>query len=276
MWTPYGRCFLLNSLQNNIRNSEHWLPTIIDRNDDTELKLVVNQSVRVDILNEEDLPNPTLPSVNFLSVLGKIKTIKFYTESMVNDPEIKGFPPEARDCYFPDEVSTRSLFKAHSFSACISDCTRIYQMERCNCSLYHFNPFNDKRFPDCDYDGYLCVEKLGLISSDIQMMKKHKDTMPSCECLPSCTEADLKNIYSYDELDVPGSATLTISISMSMWPAFQFRRQSLRNKLDIVVSLGGILGLFLGASILSVIEFIYYFTIRATNNLRINSRNGDR
>ncbi|XP_034488773.1 uncharacterized protein LOC117792666 [Drosophila innubila] len=199
MWTPYGRCFLLNSLQNNNRKSEHWLPASIDRSDNSELKLVVNQSVRVDILNEEDLPNPSLPSVNFLSGLGTIKTIKFYTEALVNDPDIKDFSPEARDCYFPNEVPPRSVFKAYSYSACITDCTRIHQMDRCNCSLYHYNPFNDQRFPDCDYEGYLCVERLGLISSDLQMMKRNKHTMSSCECLPSCTEADLKNIYSYEE-----------------------------------------------------------------------------
>lgn len=199
MWTPYGRCFLLNSLQNNYRKSKHWLPTIIDRSDNSELKLVVKQSVRVDILNEEDLPNPSLPSVNFMSSLGKRKTIKFFTESLINDPEIKDFSPEVRDCYFPDEVPSRSLFKAYSYSACISDCTRIHQMNRCNCSLYHFNPFNDERFPDCDFDGYLCVEQLGLISSDMRIIKTYNDKMFFCDCLPSCTEADLKNIYSYEE-----------------------------------------------------------------------------
>ncbi|XP_062125933.1 sodium channel protein Nach-like [Drosophila sulfurigaster albostrigata] len=196
-------------------------------------------------------------------MLGMKKTIKFYKETLVNDPEVRDMPPESRDCLFADEVPSWSVFKAYSYSACISDCTRIIQMEYCNCSLYNFNPFDNKQFPDCDYKGYLCVEQLGLISSDFQELKKYKG---KCNCLPSCTEADLMDIYSSEELNTPGK--LTISISMSIAPEYQFRRQVLRTKLDVIVSLGGILGLFLGASILSIIEFIYYFTFRAVNNFR--------
>lgn len=55
---------------------------------------------------------------------------------------------------------------------------------------------------------------------------------------------------------------------MSMWPTNQYRRQALRTSLDVIVSIGGILGLFLGASLLSAIELIYYFIIRAINTRR--------
>lgn len=53
---------------------------------------------------------------------------------------------------------------------------------------------------------------------------------------------------------------------MPVWPTDQYRRQVLRTNLDVVVSIGGILGLFLGASVLSAIEFVYYFTMRAGNS----------
>lgn len=59
---------------------------------------------------------------------------------------------------------------------------------------------------------------------------------------------------------------------MSMWPTNQYRRQALRTNLDVVVSIGGILGLFLGASILSAIEFVYYFTVRAANTRMIRKK----
>lgn len=52
----------------------------------------------------------------------------------------------------------------------------------------------------------------------------------------------------------------------------RYRRQALRTRLDVVVTIGGILGLFLGASILSGIEFIYYFTLRLWNNYRMERR----
>jgi len=201
MWTPYGRCFLLNSLQNNHPKSEHWLPASVNRYDNTELKLIVNQSVRVDILNEEDMPNPALPSVNFVSILGKKKTIKFFTEALINDPEIKEISPEARDCYFPDEVPSWSVHKAYSFSACISDCTRLAQYDKCNCSLFIFNPFNDERYPDCDFDGLLCLERHGMVKPNIAWMMKYRHPVANCDCLPACTESNIEAIYSNENIE---------------------------------------------------------------------------
>lgn len=55
-------------------------------------------------------------------------------------------------------------------------------------------------------------------------------------------------------------------IEIGQMPTYCFRRQALRTRLDDVVFIGGILGLFLGASILSGLEIIYYFTLRWWNN----------
>lgn len=45
-------------------------------------------------------------------------------------------------------------------------------------------------------------------------------------------------------------------------PTHRYRRQRNKDEVDIVVAVGGIVGLFLGASILSVVEFVYFFSIR--------------
>lgn len=55
---------------------------------------------------------------------------------------------------------------------------------------------------------------------------------------------------------------------MSNLPSERYRRQALRSRLDAVVTIGGILGLFLGASLLSGLEFFYYFTVRLWNDVR--------
>lgn len=40
------------------------------------------------------------------------------------------------------------------------------------------------------------------------------------------------------------------------------------SKVLFSVSIGGILGLFMGASILSLVEFLYFFTVRTCNTIR--------
>jgi len=64
-----------------------------------------------------------------------------------------------------------------------------------------------------------------------------------------------------------GNKYFNVTLDMPFLPTDQYRRQAIRSRLDVVVSMGGMLGLFLGASILSAIEFIYYFTMRPLNNM---------
>ncbi|XP_017873323.1 PREDICTED: pickpocket protein 28 [Drosophila arizonae] len=265
MITPFGRCFLFNSLQNNHPESKHWLPAILDRSSHLEMDLHLTRAALVSVLNEEDVPNIPLPTVDVIVLEGQHKTLQFHRETMVNDPGMKDIPIAARDCYFPDEVMPWSMYKAYSFSACISDCTRLYQMELCNCSVYNMSPYPDPRYPDCDFNGYLCLESSSMVKQDVKRLFRINSPTLHCHCLPSCTEGDLKSIFEDQISSKRNVRDTNVTLLMPVWPTDQYRRQVLRSKLDVVVSIGGILGLFLGASILSAIEFVYHFTLRAAN-----------
>lgn len=81
-----------------------------------------------------------------------------------------------------------------------------------------------------------------------------------CQCLPSCTEHEIRVIGKQSEIeDRKGRSVLFKLIAL---PSQRYRRQIVRENLDVVVSIGGILGLFMGASILSLVELIYFFTVR--------------
>lgn len=54
-----------------------------------------------------------------------------------------------------------------------------------------------------------------------------------------------------------------INIEFLTWPIIRYKREVLFGWVDLLVSFGGIAGLFLGFSLLSGVEIIYYFTIRA-------------
>ncbi|XP_030376327.1 pickpocket protein 28 [Scaptodrosophila lebanonensis] len=273
--TPYGRCFLLNSLQNNQRNSKHWLPTMLDPGSQKAImQLLTYRSIYVSLMDEEDLPHTALSGVGVsISAPGQQKTIQFYLEAMDNDDDVRNIPGEVRKCYFPDELLPGSVYKAYSFSSCISDCARLIQLELCNCTSYTFNPFNDSRFPDCDMDGYLCLEDHSMVKPDAKFLMQLKSPKLSCSCLPSCNEVDKRMVYESVSSYNLSSQARNITLSMPIWPTDQYRRQALRTRLDVVVTMGGMLGLFLGASILSGIEFVYYFTLRAANTALEERRN---
>ncbi|XP_068152695.1 pickpocket protein 19 [Drosophila tropicalis] len=269
--TPFGRCFMLNSLQNNRRNSEHWLPMILDpATQIAKMQLLTHRPMQITLHNEEDIPHTALSGVGVsISDPGQHKTLHFQMEAMENDPDVHEIDPLARNCYFTEEVPATSVYRAYSFTACISDCARRFQMEICNCSSYTMNPFGDPRYPDCDYNGNLCLESNSIVKPDAKLLLNYKKAKKKCYCLPSCSEGDLKTIYESVSDFNSSSKARNVTLAMPVWPTDQYRRQALRTRLDVVVTMGGMLGLFLGASILSAIEFIYYFTLRAANTLRM-------
>lgn len=54
-----------------------------------------------------------------------------------------------------------------------------------------------------------------------------------------------------------------ILIEYLTWPIVRYKREVLFGWVDLLVSFGGIAGLFLGFSLLSGVEILYYFTMRA-------------
>lgn len=53
-----------------------------------------------------------------------------------------------------------------------------------------------------------------------------------------------------------------VNIEYLTWPIIRYKREVLFGWVDLLVSFGGIAGLFLGFSLLSGVEVIYYFTLR--------------
>lgn len=54
----------------------------------------------------------------------------------------------------------------------------------------------------------------------------------------------------------------TISVDVPNVPTLRYIRNVAKTQLDLVVSIGGVAGLFFGASILSLVEFFYIWFYR--------------
>lgn len=78
--------------------------------------------------------------------------------------------------------------------------------------------------------------------------------------------AMLNAIYSIAHRIVADSTNpedYRVIIEFLTWPIIRYKREVLFGWVDLLVSFGGIAGLFLGFSLLSGVEIIYYFTMRA-------------
>ncbi|PSN54013.1 hypothetical protein C0J52_10165 [Blattella germanica] len=81
-----------------------------------------------------------------------------------------------------------------------------------------------------------------------------------CDCTADCNEPDFYVVY--ETMEVTKSDISNFTLIMNNLPTERLRRYVVRTKLDLVVSLGGIVGLFLGASLISAVEIFVHSFIR--------------
>jgi acid-sensing ion channel, other len=87
-----------------------------------------------------------------------------------------------------------------------------------------------------------------------------------CKCLPSCNSIEYKiQVISNDNDDYKhndGDVEASFEFRYKDGDYFPLVRYQVFKTKDFLSSVGGLLGLFAGISVLSIIEFIYFFTLR--------------
>nr|CAD7420076.1 unnamed protein product [Timema poppensis] len=120
-------------------------------------------------------------------------------------------------------------------------------------------------YPICNMKGLMCLgENHGHMSTlkdawNINRMGLY------CPCIQGCDDIDLNVYYKGDEekyLGKDGVDAARAQIKMGYLPSERLTRRVVTDSLDMVVSTGSTIGLFLGASLLSFVEFIHYFILQ--------------
>ncbi|XP_031617624.1 uncharacterized protein LOC116337326 isoform X2 [Contarinia nasturtii] len=157
-----------------------------------------------------------------------------------------------RKCRFSDERSPINASFPYGFSSCINQYQVEFDLKNCNCTV-HFSP------PEC----IRCTK-----SSYVLALQRHNYIE---QCFSTCTEM-IVNLISYDRRQkyppyIPFNESDTKSGDVSMTVVIpnlptRLTRQLLFTSLDLVVTIGSIIGLFFGASFLSLAEIIYIWILR--------------
>ncbi|XP_024214300.1 sodium channel protein Nach isoform X2 [Halyomorpha halys] len=167
-------------------------------------------------------------------------------------------------------ISCKSSYK-YSYSACVVECRRKEQLRICNCTS-HLMP-NSRREERCDINGILCLNNnYGNLS--VQKTKWGKKDGLICDCLPGCNDPEY-SIITVGSSFIAENQT-NMEINLDRLPSERYKRNVVRGRLDLVVSMGGAAGLFVGASLLSFVEIFYFFIFRSRENSTANSNESDK
>ncbi|KAL7015667.1 hypothetical protein ACKWTF_016585 [Chironomus riparius] len=181
-------------------------------------------------------------------------------EIIRTDEYLRKLKPSERDCYFEHERPLK-YFKKYTKKNCEIECQTNVTKEICGCvDIEH--PFENHN--------ELCLNISRMLESCVGTLYKYLYTSfnyspeQNCSCLPLCNTISY-NMKYYTKRESKGNQTI-INMRMSMDDIILYRRYQQFTSSDVVSYVGGLLGLFAGISMLSIVEFLYFFTIRLAVN----------
>ncbi|XP_045767968.1 sodium channel protein Nach-like isoform X2 [Maniola jurtina] len=176
-------------------------------------------------------------------------------EQTVNDPSVASLPISMRGCLFKEERPSLQgwPFQQYTYSACLLFCRRLAQVATCNCTHHYLADIFGT--PACNVTGLKCLEENRI------NMKQYP-----CDCPTACDETQYKAVDVFQKR-LPKSPEFIKRgsrgrIRLANLPTLRVRRMAIKDTLGLVVDIGGVGGVFFGASLLSVIELVYLFCNR--------------
>ncbi|XP_072748576.1 pickpocket protein 19-like [Anoplolepis gracilipes] len=144
---------------------------------------------------------------------------------------------------------------------CLSLCKRNYVIEYCGCNPSFFFPATAHR--DCTIEDFICLLDYNDLFNDYIVY--FGDEIPRsissmiCKCSPECDyyvcNAQFSNVPQHNMNDI------SLDVHYKGQTSFRYKTDIVFTQMDLLVSFGGIIGLFLGGSLLSAVELVYYLIV---------------
>ncbi|XP_057656687.1 sodium channel protein Nach-like isoform X1 [Diorhabda carinulata] len=211
---------------------------------------------------------PVLQSITRMVTAGTVTYLQIYASKMTSSEAVAALPFTERNCAIPEERLLKN-FPTYTSSNCLAECEASYYFRKCNCVPYYFNFIGPAQCSVSQIDCILEVRKAGLDSSEI------------CDCPIQCeddfygvfstqTKFEFNQIYdmqAYSNVDINHDTILLNAFFIEQTQTV-YLRDTIFSTIYLLSSFGGVYSLFLGCSLITVIEVIYYATARLFINLK--------
>ncbi|XP_045451428.1 pickpocket protein 28-like [Melitaea cinxia] len=243
------------------------------------------QGFKILLHNPADFPRL---SQQYLSIsLGRNVIIAVKPKMMTTSEGLKSYNPRRRQCFFSSERYLR-FFKVYTQVNCETECLTNFTYVRCGC--VHFGMPHGPEMRVCSVGKLDCIirARMDLVTVEVQSnleeaantddsMGEARRVATNCKCLPACTSIEYEAEISqgdfnaealYRALNYPLVEDIVSTLHTQTKIFFkeaqfnEVRRSELYGQTDFLANCGGLLGLFLGFSILSIVEIIYFLTLR--------------
>uniref|UniRef100_A0A182J395 Uncharacterized protein n=1 Tax=Anopheles atroparvus TaxID=41427 RepID=A0A182J395_ANOAO len=158
-----------------------------------------------------------------------------------------------RKCIFPEEKKLQYYQDAYTFSGCMKECRISKSLKLCKCIPPFYAPV--RALQPC-------------AAANFQCLSEYTENITSIYSCQDCELGCLNTVYDIEKYSKimkteEEQQDAQVTIEYLTWPIIRYKREVLFGWVDLLVSFGGIAGLFLGFSLLSGVEILYFFTMRA-------------
>ncbi|KAJ8686692.1 hypothetical protein QAD02_022486 [Eretmocerus hayati] len=193
-----------------------------------------------------------------------------------SNSDVRILPFTQRDCRFSGEIKLKTTPK-YSYQSCMTECRIRFIKKYCHCVPFYYQNFMNARV--CTPSDIGCLTKnRGSFSGlkpefdlTTEIYDNDTDSDATCECYPACEDNTytfnsenqlMENVHFHlpilDDFDVKNVSLA--SIYFRGITCLKYKKEAHMSWDNVIASIGGIFGLCIGGSIVSLIEFLYYFT----------------
>ncbi|XP_053679171.1 pickpocket protein 28-like [Anopheles nili] len=204
-------------------------------------------------------------------------TVRIEPFLITTSANVQEYNPSKRLCYYTHERHLR-YFRIYTKRNCELECLTNFTLHMCGCVLFAMPHTADVRIcgigmQDCCDEAETILQEEGLGEPTLSVSR---ELLRECNCLPACTylqyNAEISQA-SFEwrrlistvhllERELEHSDLTTLSVYYREAQFISIKRSQLFGLNDFIANCGGILGLFMGVSLLSIVEILYYFTIK--------------
>ncbi|GJQ86102.1 hypothetical protein Trydic_g15258 [Trypoxylus dichotomus] len=229
------------------------------------------QGFKVSLHNPGEIPR--VGNQFFRAPLNQEIIVAIKPDMITTSTGLQDYDPHRRGCYFAKERPLR-YFKEYTQQNCDMECQTNITYNLCGCVSFYMP--HAENTPICGSGSNQCVTE-----AMITMVSDNSANF-SCDCLPACTTLSYNAETSQADFNWK-DMLIAFKANLSEFPGIQMSRLRLlfkemqfinseRNELygitDFMANCGGLLGLFIGFSFVSLIETVYFLTLRLWVNLK--------
>uniref|UniRef100_A0A182MXN6 Pickpocket n=1 Tax=Anopheles dirus TaxID=7168 RepID=A0A182MXN6_9DIPT len=207
-------------------------------------------------------------------------TIRVEPYMITTAPNVMAYSPSKRLCYYTHERYLR-YFRIYTKRNCELECLANFTLHMCGCVQFSMPRAQGvsicgiEKLDCCDAaDAILQEQGLGVTEDSSKMVLR------ACSCLPACTFLQYKTEISQARFDwrrltstihvfekeLNHSELSSLLVYYKEGQFIAIKRSQLFGLNDFIANCGGILGLCMGFSLLSIVEIFYFFTMKPLIN----------